>query len=55
MILTMMNAILMDDVYFSRRIWQENKWNCLDQASIHIIKFTSRIRYIHEKRSTKEG
>ena len=32
----------------------KQKWNCLAQASIHIIKFTSRIRYIHERRNTKE-
>ena len=32
----------------------KQKWNCLALASIHIIKFTSRIRYIHERRNTKE-
>ena len=30
------------------------KWNCLAQAFIRIIKSTSRTRYIPEKRSTKE-
>ena len=32
----------------------KQKWNCLALASIHIIKFTSRIRYIYERRNTKE-
>ena len=32
----------------------KQKWNCLALASIHIIKSTSRIRYIHEGRNTKE-
>ena len=36
----------------------KQKWNCLAQASIHTIKFTikftSRIRYIHERRNIKE-
>ena len=32
----------------------KQKWNCLALASIHIIKFTSRIRYIHERRNTEK-
>lgn len=30
------------------------KWNCLAQASIHITESISRIRFIHERRNTKE-